>query len=180
MRKITFVASTVASAATAFGLAAVAFSGAETPAAAQPGPTPTVTVSASPAPTVTATVAPESRQNAPQTVTTRTVTATPTPGARGPLRDAQGDGKVLDDVASWVVPGLPAVPDTYLPFPDDTDQVTDVPKLGINGENDPSEDVTEYPYDPSWGDDEEHASDPGVVCDAELAERLGVPLSPAC
>ncbi|MFH9802786.1 hypothetical protein ACH4M0_11170 [Streptomyces albidoflavus] len=180
MRKITFVASTVASAATAFGLAAVAFSGAETPAAAQPGPTPTVTVSASPAPTATVTAVATERQTAPQATATQLVTAKPSAGARGPLKDAQDDGKVLDDVANWVVPGLPAVPDKYLPFPDDTDQVTDVPKLGINGENDPSEDVTEYPYDPIFGDDEEHASDPGVVCDAELAERLGVPLSPSC
>lgn len=38
----------------------------------------------------------------------------------------------------------------------------------------------EYPYEEAWGDTPETAADPGVVCDKELAEALGVPYSPTC
>ncbi|WP_330174526.1 hypothetical protein OG875_13830 [Streptomyces sp. NBC_01498] len=38
-------------------------------------------------------------------------------GDGGPLKDAEEDGKLLDDVGSVLFPDSPGIPDVYLPFP---------------------------------------------------------------
>jgi hypothetical protein len=95
MGKLGFTASTLTSAAAAFGLGALTFSGhaAAADADAQPQPTQTVTAPAT---------APDKAAKA---------------GSKGPFKDAQGDGKYLDDVAKTFVPnGVGAyVPDAWLP-----------------------------------------------------------------
>jgi hypothetical protein len=182
MRNFVLPASMVASAAAAFTLGFMVHSD---PSAkplsvpAQPSVSASGTAAEAPAKAtadeaaVTATQAPRTTPTAAKhaKVTAEPETATQRPsaprhakpkgaGAEGPFVDAQDDGKYADDVVKSILPGLSVgvtIPDGVLPFP---------------GRGD----VTEYPYDPSWGDDPEHAADPGLVCDAELAERLGVPL----
>ncbi|MFJ8955597.1 hypothetical protein ACIRO1_36450 [Streptomyces sp. NPDC102381] len=100
------------------------------------------------------------------------------PGSKGPFKDAEGDGKVLDDWGKLVAPKLPHVPDHYLPFPGGGDGRP--PYSGDTNENLSDDNTTTYPYDPNWGDDEEHAADPGIVCDPEMAAYLGVPVSDSC
>jgi hypothetical protein len=88
MGTLGFTASTLTSAAAAFGLGVLTFSG-HADAAPQPQPTQTVTAPAT---------APEA-------------------GSKGPFKDAQGDGKYLDDMGKTFVPnGVGAyVPDAWLP-----------------------------------------------------------------
>lgn len=45
--------------------------------------------------------------------------AKPKAGTSGPLKDAQDDGKILDDIGSSLLPDLPVpqLPDSFLPFP---------------------------------------------------------------
>ncbi|MEG8276370.1 hypothetical protein [Streptomyces sp. AHA2] len=185
--KIILPMSSVASAAVAFGIGALVFTNPNTPADASPVPQPTKTVTAPPvagqAPTQTAQedaqreaagTEPGSLPTAPQkaskppadapTTSTRTTapeTAKPaeqSPGSEGPFTDAQDDGKVLDDIGKTIMPGFPiSVPEVFLPFPG-------------HGEGLPADDVTlVVDGDPGY-------ADPGVVCDAEMAEALGVPL----
>ncbi|WP_274031217.1 hypothetical protein [Streptomyces sp. MMBL 11-1] len=182
--KITFIASTVASAATAFGIGALVFTSPDAPELAVPqqapivATTPDATEAAKPVPatspsstTTPLTLPPVGKHAKPTTVPEKTAQAAPKgkhakpsakpttqpaeAGSKGLLKDAEGDGKILDDVTSLVVPGLPEVPDEWLPFPDEE---------GNPGHESP---------DADWGD-------PGLVCDPELAERLGVELSPTC
>jgi hypothetical protein len=116
MGKIVFTASTLASAATAFGLGALVFSGHAAPAdaAAEPQPTRTVTApAAAPDKAAEGAKATSGKGAAPSTK------AAVKAGSKGPLRDAQGDGKVLDDVAKTFIPrgvGI-SVPDELIPFP---------------------------------------------------------------
>ncbi|CAD80147.1 gp23 [Streptomyces phage phiBT1] len=205
MRKITFIGSTFASAATAFGLGALVFTSPNAPAAAFPQPTPTVTTTpdatpmddaedvaatvpnatplkATQAPSSTPTKAKHAKpRTTPETDDTATLprhakpSATPSAGSKGPLKDAEDDGKILDDLGA----GLPlpdvgvTIPDAMLPFPGH----------GKGQEADDAEttlSADEYPYEEAWGDTPETAADPGVVCDAELAEALGVPLAESC
>ncbi|MER5894738.1 hypothetical protein [Streptomyces sp. NPDC001876] len=77
-------------------------------------------------------------------------------GSEGPFRDAQEDGKVLDDMGNLLVPSLPHVPDEYLPFPG-------------------AGEALPQPED-AVGDDT--YADPGKVYDPELADKLGVPVTP--
>ncbi|MFF7361052.1 hypothetical protein [Streptomyces sp. NPDC008125] len=102
--------------------------------------------------------------------------AKPTAGSKGLATDAEGDGKILDDIGAALAPSLPHVPDAYLPFPDDANNPgIEADGEGVGADVDPT-DLT----DPSnWGDPTYNA-DPGAVCSAELAERLGVPLSDSC
>jgi hypothetical protein len=198
VRKITFFTSTFASAATAFGLGALAFSSPNAPTTALPQPTQTVTAvpeaqdvaktatpgtttqaKAAQAPNSTPTKAKHAKPSTePEKATQKAATpkhAKPaTPGSKGPVKDAEGDGKVLDDFGNTFFPTLPHIPDTYLPFPGDGEgqEADEEAPLIADG--------SEYPYEEAWGDDPEHAADPGVVCDAELAANLGVPLSPTC
>lgn len=101
--------------------------------------------------------------------------AKPTAGSKGLTTDAEGDGKILDDIGAMLAPSLPHVPDAYLPFPDDANAA------GIEaGTTDESVGTDFDPSDPNaWGDPV-YDADPGIVCSAELAERLGVPLSDSC
>lgn len=150
MHKIVFPASIVASAATAFGLGALAFNSPNAPAASTPLPRATVTAPANvaddaetvaddTAPSSTPTTAQKPAQG-PSSATTKAKHAKPTAtpekpaqkattpkhakptakaGSKGPIKDAQGDGKVLDDIGKSVMPGGIGVhvPDVLLPFP---------------------------------------------------------------
>ncbi|MFE0692744.1 hypothetical protein [Streptomyces sp. NPDC058869] len=199
--KITFIASSVASAATAFGIGALVFASPNAPeravpeltppAAATPDTAPSAETRAPSSPATPSTAPPVGRHAKPTTEPEKPAQAAPTgkhakpttkattepaePGSRGPLKDAEGDGKVLDDIGNILMPSLPEVPDEWLPFPD---------AEGNPGNEAPDAEVGnpdwEYPYDPNWGDSPEDAADPGIVCDEELAEYLGVELSPTC
>ncbi|MFD3904109.1 hypothetical protein HXS80_16010 [Streptomyces sp. CB04723] len=175
--KITFAISTLASAASAFGLGALVFMSPDTPEVAIPSTKPPSTAvpdiatdakpaagTAAPSSTGTPQTAPTDGKHAKPTTEPETTTqdapkgkhAKPVePGSQGLFTDAENDGKLLDDISKTFVPTLPEVPDAWLPFPD--------------GEGTPG---NESP-DANWGD-------PGLVCDPELAERLGVELSPTC
>ncbi|QAX94748.1 hypothetical protein HOV12_gp44 [Streptomyces phage Lilbooboo] len=148
MRKIVFPASIVASAATAFGLGAIAFNSPNAPAGANPLPQPTATVTAPAleddaqdvADDTTPTKAAESPNSTPTTgkhaktytgsekvATTPSkpkhakpkATTKPKAGSKGPIKDAQDDGKVLDDIGKTFLPNGVGVhvPDELLPFP---------------------------------------------------------------
>jgi hypothetical protein len=147
VHKIVFPASIVASAATAFGLGALAFNSPNAPAGAAPLPTPTTTVTASPnvaddaqdvadteplKAAETAAASPSSGKHAkaytgsekvattaPRHAAKPTAKPTAKAGSKGPIKDAQGDGKVLDDIGKSVMPGGIGVhvPDVLLPFP---------------------------------------------------------------
>jgi hypothetical protein len=150
VHKIVFPASIVASAATAFGLGALAFNSPNAPAASTPLPRATVTAPANvaddaetvaddTAPSSTPTTAQKPAQG-PSSATTKAKHAKPTAtpekpaqkattpkhakptkaGDAGPFKDAQGDGKHLDDVVKTVLPGVSVgvhIPDAMLPFP---------------------------------------------------------------
>ena len=138
--KIIFPASLIATAAVAFGLGTLNLSHtpdssaattrqnvsapdstpSETPATTAPNPTSAAdtsntTRSTSQRPNST-TSAGTSRQ---QTSTPKDAKATATPkaGSKGPLTDAEGDGKVLDDIGTFLPVEVPSIPDEYLPFP---------------------------------------------------------------
>ncbi|MGW6313792.1 hypothetical protein [Streptomyces sp. NPDC055099] len=178
--------SSLASAAVAFGLGAMIFTNGNAPGeAAKPRSAPSTTAPVQ-APddvherltnvtvTETQTTHPKA-PTAPQQTAKPKATKTPKPkatktaGSIGPIKDAEGDGKVLDDLGHVLVPSvnLP-IPDGVLPFPDKSPK----PEIATPDGTD------EYPYESNWGDDEEHAADPGNVCDPELAAALGVPVSP--
>lgn len=116
--KITFVASSFASALCAFGIGAMAFGTPATTADAPQKPQPTRTVTETPS-------APEKpaqhtvKPAAPKTTTKPT--AKPTTGSKGPFTDAEEDGKYLDDLGKYVLPdGIgDHVPDAILPFDPD-------------------------------------------------------------
>lgn len=114
------------------------------------------------------------RTTAPRHAKATTAATAKAAGASGPFRDAQDDGKVLDDVGKTLFPnGIGVhVPDVLLPFPGRGEGQTD-----DSGETFLSEDDgPEYPYEEAWGDTPDTAADPGVVCDPVLAADLGVPL----
>lgn len=144
--KIIFPASIVASVATAFGLGVLSVNNPNAPAGATPLPVPTETVTAAPdvaadddaqdvaddvavktaqAPSSTPTKAKHAKPlTAPEKATQKATEpkhAKPTKaGAAGPFKDAQDDGKHLDDVMKSVLPGVSVgvhVPDELLPFP---------------------------------------------------------------
>ncbi|CAA07147.2 gp23 [Lomovskayavirus C31] len=211
--KITFGASVLASAATAFGLGALAFTSPNAPETAYPLPThsapdvepetaplsvgatedpgtvPTIAPVACTAPSSTPKTGRHSKpRTEPETDDTATLPrhakplATPSPssttpaGSKGPLTDAEDDGKVLDDLgADLPLPDVGiSIPDVMLPFPGHNHEAdAETPLIAEGGS-------PEYPYEEAWGDTPETAADPGVVCDKELAEALGVPYSPTC
>jgi hypothetical protein len=112
--KLVLPVSTLASAAVAFGLGAMIFTNGNAPAdAAKPQPTTTVTAPAKAA---------EKPADAHGTSTTATEAkadaAAAQAGSKGPFKDAQGDGKYLDDFGKTVMPnGLGAhIPDVLLPW----------------------------------------------------------------
>jgi hypothetical protein len=144
--KIIFPASIVASVATAFGLGVLSVNNPNAPAGATPLPVPTETVTAAPdvaadddaqdvaddvavktaqAPSSTPTKAKHAKPlTAPEKATQKATEpkhAKPTKaGAAGPFKDAQDDGKHLDDVMKSVLPGVSVgvhIPDQLLPFP---------------------------------------------------------------
>ncbi|QBZ73419.1 hypothetical protein SEA_HEATHER_49 [Streptomyces phage Heather] len=128
MRKITFAASTLASAATAFGIGALVFSGQDVPADAVSKPQPTRTVTASP-------TAPEKGAQSPRTDTpAKAVQA----GSKGPFKDAQGDGKHLDDIGKAVMPnGLGVhIPDALLPWHEPYVDPADATETGTSTSDD--------------------------------------------
>ncbi|MEV0126379.1 hypothetical protein AB0I16_33345 [Streptomyces sp. NPDC050703] len=114
--KLILPVSCLASAAAAFGLGVLVISGPNTPVAAAPQPQPTVPV---PAPPLVVTAPPQAPVYGVTKVEPSQRTETPAAGSRGPLTDAQGDGKVLDDIVKTVKPrGIGVhVPDELLPFP---------------------------------------------------------------
>jgi hypothetical protein len=117
--KIILPVSTFASAAVAFGLGAMIFTNGNTPAdAATPQPTTTVTASAKPG---------EKPGDVHETSTTATEAKDAQAGGKGPFKDAQGDGKVLDDFGKTVMPkGLGVhVPDALLPWHERDNSNTD-------------------------------------------------------
>ena len=169
MRKFALPLSCMASAAAAFGLGVMVVSSPQAPPLTLPVDTST-TQPAEPADDAEP-VAHTSPGVKPPTTPQRP-SAAPRAGQSGPFKDAQGDGKVLDDMGKALVPNAPvSVPDVLLPFPghgegEEAELSTPVA----------DEEPEEYPYEPEWGDAPEDAADPGVVCDPILAADLGVPL----
>ncbi|QAX95035.1 hypothetical protein SEA_SEBASTISAURUS_47 [Streptomyces phage Sebastisaurus] len=123
--KFVLPVSSLASAAVAFGLGAMIFTNGNTPAdAAKPGPTPTVTKSVP---------ANEKAADAHEKSTTDAEAVPASAGAKGPFKDAQGDGKYLDDFGKAVMPNGVGVhvPDALLPWQeqDHSDHTTDAGEL---------------------------------------------------
>lgn len=118
--KITFGASVLLSTASAFAIGALTFNSPFAPPASAP------TQTTHPKPNDRADgseKATEGAQDGTETPTKAEAqargTATAKAGGKGPFKDAQGDGKYLDDAVSSVVPQSVSehVPDSLLPFP---------------------------------------------------------------
>jgi hypothetical protein len=116
--KFVLPVSSLASAAVAFGLGAMIFTNGNTPADAA-NPQPTTTVTASPKPGDKAADVHETSTSATEAKADAAATQKATgAGSKGPFKDAQGDGKHLDDLGKAVMPnGLGVhVPDGLLPW----------------------------------------------------------------
>ncbi|MEV6419686.1 hypothetical protein [Streptomyces sp. NPDC051662] len=112
--KVVLPVSTLASAAVAFGLGALIFTNGNAPGAtATPHPTTTVT-----APAKAAEKPAEAAEKATGDNVAKSATKTQQAGSKGPFKDAQGDGKYLDDFGKTVIPdGLGVhIPDGVLPW----------------------------------------------------------------
>ncbi|MFE1959225.1 hypothetical protein [Streptomyces sp. NPDC059479] len=127
--KISLALAMLGTTAAAIGVGSLAFYGPEAPplpipsekasmsatapaGAPRSAPSPTYL----PAPPVELMAVPGGREAAPPKPGP-TVTKTVEAGAEGPLKDAEDDGKLLDDVGSVLLPDGPHIPDEYLPFP---------------------------------------------------------------
>ncbi|QBZ73362.1 hypothetical protein SEA_REMUSLOOPIN_48 [Streptomyces phage RemusLoopin] len=120
--KFVLPVSSLASAAVAFGLGAMIFTNGNTPADTAT-PQPTTTVTASPK-------AEDKPADVHETSTTATEAKAGQAGGKGPFKDAQGDGKYLDDFGKSVMPnGLGVhIPDALLPW-QERDNTTDAGEL---------------------------------------------------
>ncbi|MEW2406499.1 hypothetical protein [Streptomyces griseoviridis] len=148
--KVVLPVATLASAAVAFGLGAMIFTNGNAPATVAT-PQPTTTVTASPKPGSKAADVHEKSTTATEATGTTTkateTTKAAQAGEKGPFKDAQGDGKHLDDFGKAVMPnGLGVhIPDSVLPFHDHYEAETEALPEPEGMDADTSDDVVSGP-----------------------------------